>query len=159
MAQQPKKETKAEASETVGAASQLARQLFDAQSEFLKSLGEIDKSLADHHQEAQKKAWAAYSEYAQKLQANTGKSDAVSQAFKTYSATAQEIQSGFQQQWKDLTEQAAKQRSNSYRQFIHKVQTAWRQLAIEELTPAEAATIGQSLVGVATLSQMFARVE
>jgi membrane-associated HD superfamily phosphohydrolase len=159
MAQAPRNERRTEASEAVAARPQLSRQLFEAQSEFVKSLSEIDRSLMDRHQEAQQKAWAAYAQYAQSLQANAGKEDALNEAFKTYSAAVQEIQSGFQQQWKELAEQGVKQKSNSYREFIRKVQTAWRQLAVEQLTPGEAAMVGQSLVSLATLSQMFAHFE
>jgi hypothetical protein len=159
MTQATRRETQTEASEAVAAGPQLARQLFEAQSEFVKSLSEIDRPLMDQHQEAQQKTWAAYVQYAQSLQSNAGKADAVNEAFKTYSASVQEIQSGFQQRWKELAEQAVKQKSNSYREFIRKVQTAWRQVAVEQLTPAEAAMVGQSLVSLAILSQTFAHFE
>lgn len=123
----------------------------------MKSLGEIDNSLTSYYQETQQKGSAAYLQYAHSVQANMGKADAVNAAFSSYTTAVQELQSGFQKRWMELTEQASKRKSNSYREFVGKVQAAWSQLSVGELTPAEAAMVGQWLVGVAAMSQMFAR--
>jgi hypothetical protein len=133
----------------------LAQKMLDANAEFQKALGALDKPLMDHYLEAQKSATEAWTEYARKVQEEYSKPGSTNEAFKAYSTKVREIQSAFQAKWTELAEQAAKKRASCYREYVGKVHTAWRELPVEQLTPAEAVAIGQSLLGVATMSQMY----
>jgi hypothetical protein len=137
------------------AAQPVAQEMMEAYRAFLSSLSQTEKSLMDLYMDAQKKACAAHAEYARKVQTDWGKPDVVNEAFKTYSATINDIQSAFQAKWTELAEQAAKGKADSYRAFVRKVHTSWNRLPVHQLTPAEAVSVGQLLHGVATLSQMF----
>ena len=135
--------------------SAATQEMIEAYRTFLNSVGQVDKSLVELYLEAQAKASAAYAEYALKAQRDWSKPDAVSEAFKSYSAAINDIQSKFQAKWTELAGQVAKGRTSSYREFVRKIHSSWNSIPVDKLTPAEAMNIGQLLLGVATVSQMI----
>ena len=140
------------AAETPGVA--LARKLSDTYQAFAQTTDEVERDLAGLVAATRQRVTDMGADYAAATQA-AGSNDDLARAYTGYAAAVAEVQKEFEDRWTKECLSAAESKIKAFETFTAQVRTAWREVEAETLTPADALWLGQHLLCVSTLAQMY----